>query len=111
MNDNIINELYSIRNFLDQVKDYVNLIKDKKDIFELSFVQTREHLFEIYNDRLDFSAYSKEYYEGLAETVKRMKNSPLKNVKLSVVEGDNKSCSIFSSEDFSIILGTIFYDN
>ncbi|AZB11344.1 hypothetical protein EG344_22155 [Chryseobacterium sp. G0162] len=111
MNDIIINELFEIRNFLELVKDYVNKIKGQKDIFKFTFVQTREHLYEIYNDRLDFSIYSGEYYEGLTEVVKRMKYSDLNNVKLSSIEGFEKSCSIFSSEDYSVILGIIFYDN
>ncbi|MDR6528468.1 hypothetical protein [Chryseobacterium rhizosphaerae] len=109
-NDLIINNLYNIRNYLDQVVSYVGQIKDQKDILD-SFVQTREHLYDIYNDRLDFSIYQGNYFEGLAETVKRMKYSDLQNVKLSVIDGDKKSCSIFSSEDYSIILGIIFYDN
>ncbi|WP_353145116.1 hypothetical protein [Chryseobacterium sp.] len=111
MNDLIIFDLYNIRNYLDQVKSYVDNIKEKDEIFDFSFIKTREHLYEIYNDRLDFSVYSGKYFEGLGEVVKRMKNSELKNVRLSAIEGDMKSCSIFSSEDFSIILGIIFYDN
>lgn len=109
MNDIIINDLYNIRNDLDQVENYVNNVKDK--IITDSLIQTREHLYEIYNDRLDFSVYSGEYYEGLAETVKRMKNSDLAIVRLSVIDGSRRSCFIFSSEDFRVILGIIFYDN
>ncbi|CAH0293561.1 hypothetical protein SRABI04_04417 [Chryseobacterium sp. Bi04] len=111
MNNLIINNLYNIRNYLDQVVSYVGQIKDQKDIFSTSFVASREHLYEIYNDRFNFSIYQGNYFEGLAETVKRMKYSDLQNVKLSVIDGDKKSCSIFSSEDYSIILGIIFYDN
>ncbi|PKF73278.1 hypothetical protein [Chryseobacterium sp. PMSZPI] len=111
MNDLIINDLYEIRNYLDQVVNYIKRIKDQKDIFSSSFSQTREHLYEIYNDRFDYSIYSGNYFEGLPEVVKRMKYSDLKNVKLSVIDGDKKSCFIFSSEDFTVILGMIFYDN
>ncbi|AKK71848.1 hypothetical protein [Chryseobacterium gallinarum] len=111
MNDLIIDDLYEIRNYLDQVVDYIKKIKDQKDIFSSSFPETKEHLYEIYNDRLDFSVYQGKYFEGLAETVKRMKHSNLKNVLLSVIDGDKRSCFIFSSEDYSTILGIIFYDN
>ncbi|WP_370899836.1 hypothetical protein [Chryseobacterium gossypii] len=109
--DKIINELFEIRNYLDLVRDYVNKIKDQKDVFNISFTQTRQHLYEIYHDRFDFSIHSGEYYEGLPEVVKRMKYSDLENVRLSVIDGEKKSCSIFSSEDYNIILGMIFYDN
>jgi|GEM_PF-1855684 len=111
MKDKIINDLYDIRNYLDQVVDYINKIKDQKDLFDSSFAETREHLYEIYNDRFDFSIYSGKYFEGLPEVVKRMKYSNLKNVKLSCIDGEKKSCYIFSSEDFDLILGMIFYDN
>ncbi|WP_333597396.1 hypothetical protein [Chryseobacterium flavum] len=110
MNDIIINELFEIRNYLDQAASYLKKLRSNSFTLD-SFVQTKEHLYEIYNDRLDFSFYSGEYYEGLAEVVKRMKYSDLKNVRLSVIDGDKKSCFIFSSEDYSIILGIIFYDN
>lgn len=33
MNDLIIDDLYEIRNYLDQVVDYIKKIKDQKDIF------------------------------------------------------------------------------
>lgn len=111
MNDLIINDLYEIRNYLDQVVDYFKKIKDQKDIFNVCFVQTRQHLYDIYNDRLDLGVYLSNYFEGHGEVVKRMKNSDLENVRLSVIDGEKKSCSIFSSEDYSIILGMIFYDN
>ncbi|CAM3148949.1 hypothetical protein DRF59_20010 [Chryseobacterium flavum] len=111
MNDLIINDLYEIRNYLDQVVDYVKKIKDQKSLFASSYAETREHLYEIYSDRLDYSIYQGKYFEGLAEVVKRMKYSDLKNVRLSVIDGDKKSCFIFSSEDYNIILGIIFYDN
>lgn len=109
MNDRIINDLYEIRNYLDQVESYINNIKDKLIID--SFVQTRQHLYDIYNDRLDYSILTKNYFDGHGEVVKRMKNSDLENVRLSVIDGQKKSCSIFSNEDYSIILGIIFYDN
>lgn len=109
MNDLIINDLYEIRNYLDQVIDYIKKIKDK--LLEDSFIQTRQHLYEIYNDRFEYSIYSGRYFEGLPEVVKRMNYSDLKNVRLSAIDGAKKSCFIFSSEDYSIILGMIFYDN
>lgn len=111
MNDTIIDNFYKIRDYLDQVKDYVNEIKEQKNIFDSSFTKPREHLYDIYSDRLDFSIYSGEYYEGLAEVLKRMKYSDLKNVRLSCIDGEKKSCFIFSSENFDIILGLIFYNN
>lgn len=111
MNDKIINDLYEIRNYLDQVIGYIKKIKDQKDIFNICFVQTRQHLYDIYNDRLDLGVYLGNYYEGHGEVVKRMKNSDLENVRLSVIDGEKRSCSIFSSEDYSVILGMIFYDN
>ncbi|WP_123911425.1 hypothetical protein [Chryseobacterium sp. G0162] len=76
-----------------------------------SFVQTREHLYHIYNDRLGLGVHLDNSFEGHCEVVKKMKNSNLKNVRLSYIDGEKKSCSIFSSEDYSIILGIIFYDN
>lgn len=109
MNDKIIDELYNIRNNLEQLGLYLNNIKE--NIFTASFVQTRQHLYDIYNDRLDSSIHLSDSYEGHREVVKRMKNSDLENVRLSVIDGEKKSCSIFSSEDYSIILGMIFYDN
>lgn len=109
MSDTIINELYSIRDHLDQVKSYINKIKNS--VIMDSFVQKRQHLYDIYYDRLDLNNYKKNYFDGHVEVVKRMKNSDLENVKLSVIDGEKKSCSIFSSEDFNIILGMIFYDN
>lgn len=111
MNDLIINDLYEIRNYLDQVIDYVKKIKDQKDTFNVCFVQTRQHLYDIYNDRLDSSIHLSDSFEGHREVVKRMKNSDLENVRLSVIDGEKKSCAIFSSEDYNIILGMIFYDN
>lgn len=111
MNDVIVNDLYEIRNYLDQVIDYIKNIKDQKEIFSSAFSETREHLYEIYNDRFEYSIYSGNYFEGLPEVVKRMKYSDLKNVRLSAIDGAKKSCFIFSSEDYSIILGMIFYDN
>lgn len=111
MNDKIINDLYDIRYYLDQVVDYMKIIKDKKDTFTLSFVQTRQHLYDIYNDRLDYSIHTNNYFDGHGEVVKKMKNSDLENVRLSVIDGEKRSCSIFSSEDYSIVLGMIFYDN
>ncbi|WP_343608400.1 hypothetical protein [Chryseobacterium oranimense] len=109
MNEKIIYELYDIRNNLEQLGLYLNNIKE--NIFTTSFVQTRQHLYDIYNDRLDSSIHLSDSYEGHRELVKRMKNSDLENVRLSVIDGEKKSCSIFSSEDYSIILGMIFYDN
>ncbi|SHH36049.1 hypothetical protein SAMN05421866_2711 [Chryseobacterium oranimense] len=111
MNGLIINDLYEIRNHLDQVIDYVKKIKDQKDIFNSAFSETRQHLFDIYNDRLDSSIHLSDSYEGHREVVERLENSDLENVRLSVIDGEEKSCSIFSSEDYSIILGMIFYDN
>lgn len=111
MNDAIVNDLYEIRNYPDQVTDYVKKIKDPKDIFSVCFVQTRQHLYDIYNDRLDLGAYLDNCYEGHEKVVEQMKDSDLHNVRLSYIEGEKKSCSIFSSEDYSIILGIIFYDN
>jgi hypothetical protein len=110
-NDIIIYDLNTIKNSLIQVKDYVELIKNKGLTFEVNFVQTREHLYDIYNDRLNFSIHQGTYFEGLKETVEEMKNSELKNVRLSSIEGEKTSCSIFSSEDYSIILGVVFYNN
>ncbi|WP_345989861.1 hypothetical protein AAEU33_19845 [Chryseobacterium sp. Chry.R1] len=109
MSDKIIDDLYSIRDHLDQVQSYINKIKN--NLIMDSFVQTRQHLYDIYNDRLDLSNYTKNYFDGHKEVVTRMKNSDLQNVRLSVIDGDKRSCSIFSSEDFSTILGVIFYDN
>ncbi|MCQ9634069.1 hypothetical protein MP477_03770 [Chryseobacterium sp. WG23] len=109
MEDIIINEIYNLKDDI-QLKDYLNSLKSKKSILD-SFVQTREHLYDIYNDRLDFSIYRGDYFEGLAEVVAEMKNSDLENIRLSYIEGNKKGCSIFSSEDYSIILGIIFYDN
>lgn len=111
MNDKIINDLYDIRYYLDQVVDYIKQIKGQKDVFNISFVETRQHLYDIYNDRLDYSIHTRNYFDGHGEVVKRMKKSDLENVRLSVIDGEKKSCSIFSSEDYSIILGMIFYDN
>ncbi|WP_449387127.1 hypothetical protein [Chryseobacterium lineare] len=111
MNDKIINDLYEIRNNLDQVKSYIDKIKTKKEIFTTNFIQTRQHLYEIYNDRLDLSIYTKNHFKGHAEVVKQMQESDLENIQLSVIDGEKKSCSIFSNEDFSIIIGIIFYDN
>ncbi|AKK71849.1 hypothetical protein OK18_03625 [Chryseobacterium gallinarum] len=110
MNDNIINELYDIRNYLDQIESFLKKLKSRGITLD-SFVQTREHLYEIYNDRLDLSIYQGHYFEGLGEVVKRMKNSVLNDIRLSYIDGDKRSCSIFSSEDYSTILGIIFYDN
>lgn len=109
MKDKIIQELYDIRNYLDQVESYINNIKGK--IIEDTFVQTREHLYNIYNDRLGLEGYLGNYFEGHVEVVKKMKNSNLENVRLSYIDGEKTSCSIFSSEDYNIILGIIFYDN
>jgi hypothetical protein len=111
MNDLIINDLYEIRNYLDQVIDYVKKIKDQKDIFSFAFSETRQHLYDIYNDRLGSGIHLSDSYEGHREVVKRMKNSDLENVRLSGIDGEKRSCSIFSSEDYSVILGMIFYDN
>lgn len=111
MNDIIINDLYEIRNNLDQITDYVKKIKDQKYLFNFAFSETRQHLYDIYNDRLDLGVYLGNYYEGHGEVVKRMKNSDLENVRLSIIDGEKRSCSIFSSEDYSVILGIIFYDN
>lgn len=110
-NDLIINDLYEIRNYLDQVIEYIKNIKDQKNIFSSAFLETRQHLYDIYNDRLDLGVYLGNYYEGHGEVVKRMKNSDLENVRLSVIDGEKRSCFIFSSEDYSVILGIIFYDN
>lgn len=109
MNDKIINDLYDIRYYLDQVESYISNIKD--ELLKDSFVQTRQHLYDIYNDRLDYSIHTNNYFDGHGEVVKRMKNSDLENVRLSIIDGEKRSCSIFSSEDYSIILGMIFYDN
>lgn len=106
-----MNDLYEIRNYLDQAIDYIKKIKDQKEIFSSAFSETRQHLYDIYNNRLDLGVYLGNYFEGHGEVVKRMKNSDLENVRLSVIDGEKKSCSIFSSEDYSIILGMIFYDN
>ena len=110
MNDTIINELYDIRNYLDQIVSYLKKLKSNATTLD-SFVQTKEHLYEIYNDRLDLSVYQGNYFEGLSEVVERMKSSELNNIRLSYIDGDKRSCSIFSSEDYNIVLGIIFYDN
>ncbi|WP_426479368.1 hypothetical protein ACP3T3_07935 [Chryseobacterium sp. CBSDS_008] len=110
MNDTIINELYDIRNYLDQIVSYLKKLRSNSITLD-SFVQTKEHLYEIYNDRLDLSIYQGNHFEGLGEVVKRMKNTELNNIRLSYIDGDKRSCSIFSSDDYSIILGIIFYDN
>lgn len=86
-NDIIINDLYEIRNYLDQVTDYVKKIKGQKDLFKFAFSETRQHLYDIYNDRLDSSIHLSDSFEGHREVVKRMKNSNLENVKLSVIDG------------------------
>ncbi|MCQ9638182.1 hypothetical protein MP478_02185 [Chryseobacterium sp. WG14] len=109
MEDIIITKIYKLKDDK-QLKDYLNSLKSKKSILD-SFVQAREHLYDIYNDRLDFSIYRGDHFEGLAEVVEEMKNSDLENIRLSYIDGNKKSCSIFSSEDYSIILGIIFYDN
>ncbi|NML56721.1 hypothetical protein [Chryseobacterium cheonjiense] len=111
MNDKIINDLYEIRDHLNQVENYINRIRTIKNIFTTTFIQTRQHLYDIYNDRLDLSIQTKNYFDGHREVVKKMKKSDLKNIRLSVIDGERKSCSIFSSEDYNIILGIIFYDN
>lgn len=111
MNDSIINDLFGIKNYLNQVVDYVKENKDQKNIFKTSFVETRQHLYDIYNDRLGMSFYLGNHFEGHREVVEKMRNSDVENVRLSVIDGDKRSCSIFSSEDFSVILGIIFYDN
>ncbi|WP_426278407.1 hypothetical protein ACN9MN_03575 [Chryseobacterium sp. S-02] len=111
MNDSMVNDLFEIKNDLNQVVDYVKNMKDKKNIFNTSFVETRQHLYDIYNDRLGMSFYLGNHFEGHREVVERMRNSDLENVRLSLIDGEKKSCSIFSSEDYSIILGMIFYDN
>jgi len=111
MNDLLINDVYEIRNYSDQVIEYVKKIKDQKDIFSSSFSQTRQHLYDIYNDRLDLGVILGNYFEGHREVIKRMKNSDLESVRLSVIDGDKRSCFIFSSEDYNTVLGMIFYDN
>lgn len=109
MNDKIIEELYDIRNNLEQIRLYLNKIKEK--LLIESFVQTKWHLYDIYNDRLKMSFYQGTYFEGHREVVERLENSDLENVRLSIIDGDKRSCSIFSSEDFQIIIGIIFYNN
>ena len=110
MNDKMINDLYSMKNYLDRIATHiVNIIRDNK--YKFSEVTDKEHLFEIYNDRLNFSFHTGEFFEGLKEVVEKMKNSDLNDIRLTYIDGEKKSCSIISSEDYSIILGIIFYNN
>ncbi|UKB84842.1 hypothetical protein LF887_04175 [Chryseobacterium sp. MEBOG06] len=110
MNDLIVNEIYNIKDNKELIKDYINKLISKENIFD-SFVQSRQHLFEIYNDRLDFSIYKGNHFEGLEEVVEEMRYSGLKNIRLSYIDGTKRSCSIFSSDDYKVILGIIFYNN
>lgn len=110
MSDKIINDLYKIKSYPDEIAARVLSIVQNNDS-KFSEVTNKEHLFEIYSDRLEFSTYTGEFFEGLKEVVEKMKKSDLENIRLTYIDVQKRSCSVFSSEDYNIILGIIFYDN
>ncbi len=105
--DKIIYEIYIIKDNLILVQEY--FLKNKIiDLIYTSFIQDTKHILEIYKDRLEFSEITKENHIGLSSAVNALQNTNLDKVKVSAIEGMEASCTIFSNDDYSMILGIIF---
>ncbi|MDQ0066052.1 hypothetical protein [Chryseobacterium lathyri] len=105
--DKKIYEIYLKKDNLILVQEY--FLKNKIiDIIFTSFIQDTKHIFEIYRDRLEFSEMTRENYVGLSSAVYALQNTKLDKIKVSSIEGLESSCTIFSNDDYSIILGVIF---
>lgn len=105
--DKTINEMYFINEDLILIEEY--FLKNKViDLIFTSFIKDTKHILEIYQDRLEFSELTKENHVGLSSAVDALQNTSLDKIKVSSIEGTEASCTIFSNEDYSMILGIIF---
>jgi len=108
--DKTINEIYLIKDSLNLIEEY--FLKNKViNLIFTSFTKDTKHILEIYKDRLEFTQMTKKNHDGLKSTVRMLESTELDEIKVSSLKGEEANCTVFSNDDYSIILGAIFNRN
>ena len=86
------------------------LLQELAPLATSDFVQTRDHLYYVYETRLQLTqSVTGEFYEGLKEAVEAMAASSLANIRFLEVECLEGDCDLFVEEDLKEVLGIIYF--
>jgi hypothetical protein len=79
-------------------------------VAQVDFVMPRQHMYEVYRDRLGLSrAVTGHWFEGLEETVAALHRSPLAEVRLLQASTEPGSCLVFTDPDLREVVGIIYF--